>query len=342
MGVAISEILVKKEIEFSDLVNKVIAVDAPLFLYQFLTTIRSGDGTPLTDSKGNITSHLIGLFFRTSTLIKNNLKLVFVFDGKSPELKNKERERRRKLKQQAQKEYEIAKEREDVEAMEKYAKRTSRLDKDMINDSIELLEALGLPVIRAPSEAEAQASYMVKKGDAFAVATQDLDTLMFGATRILKNLSIAGKRKRSRKQAFDTYKPELLIQADNMNNLGIDLDRFIVLCMLVGTDFNIGGVKGLGPKKALALVKEKGNDFEVLFKSAKWNDFFDFSWKVVFDLIKNMPVTDDYNLEWNRIDTDRVKKLLVEKHDFNEDRVETTLKRIKKEAGQQKGLNEFF
>jgi len=342
MGVAIGQILQKQEMELKDLAGKVIAIDAPLFLYQFLSSIRSPDGTPLQDSKGNVTSHLVGLFFRTISLMQKQIKLVFVFDGKPPELKQKERARRRELKQEAAKEYEIAKQREDVSSMKKYAQRMTKLDKNMINEAKELITAMGLPVVQAASEAEAQASYMVKKGDAYAVATQDSDTMMFGATRVIRNISLAGKRKRNKKLAYEVYKPELVLLSENMNNLGLDTDAFVMLCMLIGTDFNVGGIKGLGPKKSLALVKKYHDDPEALFKEVEWDKTFDYDWNEVFYLIKNMPVEENYVLEWNKPDPDKVKEILVARHEFSEDRVDSSLDKLKVEAVQQKGLNEFF
>lgn len=341
MGVAISEILVKKDIEFSDLANEIIVIDAPLFLYQFLSTIRGPDGTPLTDSEGRITSHLVGLFFRTATLIKNHLRIAYVFDGVAPDLKMKERERRKELKEKAKVEYDRAVERHDIDDMKKFAQRTSKLDSSMIEEAMELIEAFGIPVIKAPSEAEAQASYMVKKGDAYAVATQDTDTLMFGATRVVRNLSIAGKRKKTRKLSYETYKPQLITLSDNMNQLGIDNDNFIALCMLVGTDFNVGGIKGLGPKKSLALVK-KFSDLDELFKEVEWDKHFEVSWEEVFYLIKNMKVTDDYELVWKDMKSDKIKEILIGRHGFSEERVQNTLDKLKKEEPKQRGLNEFF
>jgi len=181
MGCQISELLTKKNITIKDLYGKVIAVDAHLFLYQFLTTIRQQDGSLLTDSKGNITSHLSGLFNRTIKLIDYGLNLVYVFDGKVPDLKHEELEKRKKIKIKAQHEYEDAAKRMDIEEMRKYAARTSRLTLTMITEAKKLLAALGVPVIVAPSEGEAQAAFMVSNNDAYAVASQDADALLFGA-----------------------------------------------------------------------------------------------------------------------------------------------------------------
>jgi flap endonuclease-1 len=342
MGVAITELLVKNEIELKDLTNKVIVVDAPLFLYQFLSTIRGPDGTPLTDSKGNVTSHLTGLFFRTASLMQNGIKLAYVFDGTAPKLKAKERERRKELKEAAQVEYEIAKEREDVEAMKKFAMRTSRLDSKMIEESKELIIGFGLPVINAPSEGEAQASHIVKSGNAYAIATQDADTMMFGAPRLIRNLSIAGKRKKANKLAFDVYKPEIITLTDTLNSLQINNEQLIAMCMLIGTDFNIGGIKGIGPKKSLGLIKKFGFDFEGLFNEVKWSEHFDYSWNEVFDTIKNMPVSDDYKLEWKKVDENKIREILVERHEFSLERINNTLDKLKKESNKQRGLGEFF
>src|SRR3989344_1424609 len=123
MGIALKDIATGKEIEIDSLKGKVLAVDSYNLLYQFLTTIRARDGTLLMDSKGNVTSHLVGLFSRTTKLMQCGIKLVFVFDGKPPELKEKERIRRRELKAEAESEYRKAAEKKDLEAMKKYAAR---------------------------------------------------------------------------------------------------------------------------------------------------------------------------------------------------------------------------
>lgn len=344
MGVNISELLSKKEINLKDLKGKIIAIDASMFLYQFITTIRQRDGSPLKDSKGNITSHLTGLFNRTVKLMSAGIKPVYVFDGKPPDLKLAEKERRNLLKEEAKRKYAEAVVREDVDAMKKYAGRTAKLTKNMVEESKELLTALGLPIIQAPSEAEAQASYLVKKGDAYAVATQDADTLMFGAPLIIRNLSIAGKRKKVNAVSYSTVKPELIDLSENLNILGVDADQMIALCMLVGTDYNIGGIKGIGPKNALKLVKQFGKDIDALFKHVKWDDFFGYSWQDVFYLIKKMDVSDDYELKFKKIDEDKIMDLLVGQHEFSYERVKSSIKRLIKETGdrKQKGLGDFF
>ena len=344
MGVAITDLLVRKEIDLEDLMGKTLIVDAPLWLYQFLSSIRSPDGSLLSDSKGNTTSHLIGLSSRIPKLISKNIKLAFCFDGKVPDLKKEERERRKTLKIEAEKLYKQAEKKKDLVEMRKYAARTTRLTKDMTEEAKKLLEAFGIPIIEAPSEAEAQASYIVKNKDAFAVATNDADVLMFGTPKLVRNLNLIGKRKKTSKLAYGTTKPELVDLTENLNHLGIDNDQLIALSMLVGTDYNIGGIKGIGPKNALKLVKKHKSNLDNLFKEAKWGENSQLPWTDIFYLIKKMPVTDKYQLKWKNIDKEKILKLLVDHHDFSEERVNSTINKLTKETEKkkQKGLGDFL
>ncbi len=342
MGVNLREIVTKKEIGFEELEGKVLAVDAYNILYQFLTTIRTPDGRPLTDSKGRITSHLIGLFSRTSSFLKQGLKPVFVFDGEVPVLKHCEIEKRAEAKLEAQKQYEKAVEEEDIEAMQKYAARTARLTKEMVVDAKQLLTLMGIPVIQAPSEGDAQAAFLVKNNDAWAVVSQDYDALLHGAERLIQNLSIAGRRKKTKALATIVVKPELIVLNDLLKELGINHDQLIALSILVGTDYHPGGVKGLGPKKSLALVKEMKTP-EKIFEAAKWSESCATPWQEIFRLFKEMPVTKDYSLSFKKPDKERITKFLVDEHDFNGERVEKTLSELQKEHSkrQQKGLGDF-
>jgi flap endonuclease-1 len=214
----------------------------------------------------------------------------------------------------------------------------------MIEEAKKLIRAMGLPVVEAPSEGEAQAAYMVKQDHAYAAASQDADSLMFGSPRLLRNLSLAGKRKKTNKLAFEEIKPELVVLQDTLSALGISHDQLIALGMLVGTDFNIGGIKGIGPKNAVKLVKKYDTNLDGLFKEAKWNESFEYPWEEVYSLFKKMPITDDYFIEWRVPDRKKTYELLVEEHEFSEERVNSTLDRLEEEKKKyaQKGLGEFF
>ena len=342
MGSPIIDLFKGEEATVSSLKNKVLAVDAFNLLYQFLTTIRQPDGTPLMDVNGQVTSHLNGLFYRSLTLIEAGLKLVFVFDGKTPELKFAERKRREGLKKEALKKYETAKEQEDIEEMGKYARQTSRLTPDMIEEAKGLITAMGMCHVDAPSEGEAQASHMVKQGDAYAIISQDADSFLFGAPKVIRNLSLTGKRKLAGKLAYKTVSPDFYILKDNLNRLKLTQKQLVMLAILVGTDFNYGGIKGIGPKKALTLVQKYDGKWDELFKEVNWDDFFDFSWKQVYGTFEKMPVTDDYKLSFTSVDVDTLQDLLVNKHGFSEDRIVNALNKLSQHNKTQKGLGEFF
>jgi flap endonuclease-1 len=343
MGVAITELVPTKEIKFEDLRGKTLAVDGYNTLYQFITTIRGPDGSPLTDSNGNITSHLVGLFNRSTNLLSKGIKLIFVFDGKVPDLKRKEIERRKALKHEAHEKYEEAKQAQDVDEMKKYAGRTASLSKEMVGQAKELLDAMGIPWIDAPSEGEAECAALVKQGHAWAVVSQDADSLLYESPRILKNLAVTGRRKQPGKLAYAQVDPELIEHKDVLKELDLDNDQLRALALLIGTDYNIGGIKGIGPKKGLKLVQEHGHDFEALFAAAKWSENFEVSWNEVLDVFDNMPVVDPGKVTFGKMNAEKIEEILVARHDFSRERVNIALDKIAKEqANSQKGLGDWF
>ena len=344
MGLKFKDIIERKTVSMNDLNGKKLAVDSMNILYQFLTTIRGPEGNLFTNSKGKVTSHLIGLFNRTTTLMESGLKLAFVFDGKPPELKTVTKEKRKKIKEEASLLLKQAKEAGDVEGMKKYSSRTAILTKGMVEDAKKMISLLGLPVIQAPSEGEAQTAFMVKKGDVYASISQDYDNLIFGCPLLIRNLSIAGKRKKAGKFAYETVKPESIYLKENLEKLNLSLDQLVVLAILVGTDYNPAGIKGIGPKKGLKLLEKHGENFEAIFEETKWNESYDIDWKEIFDTIKHIPVTEDYNLEWKTIDKSELVEFLVEELEFSKERVESKINKMLSKKGEntQKGLSSFF
>ncbi len=336
MGLKISELIPKKEIKFEELSNKKIAVDASQMLYQFLSSIRQRDGTPLMDSKGRVTSHLVGIFSRVTNLISKDIKLCFVFDGKPPSLKLEEQQSRYTRKIAAEEKRQIALEEGDLDSALKYSKQSSRLGWEMVKEAKELISAMGLPVIQAPSEAEAQASFMCRKKDVWAVASSDHDCLVYSAPRLITNLTLSSKRKLA-SGSYVWIVPTLVELDDVLDTLDIDTEQLLTLAILSGTDFNVGGVKGIGPKTALKLVKDLKTPERVFAKVKP-----EFDWREVYKIFKNMPVTEEYSLKWNKIDEEKVRDLLVRDHDFSEDRVNKALEKLSSESKSQKGLGDFF
>tara|TARA_Y100000310_G_C20699949_1_gene828810 strand:- start:3739 stop:4743 length:1005 start_codon:yes stop_codon:yes gene_type:complete len=333
MGLNIKDIVPKKEIHFSDLKDKTIIVDAFNTLYQFLTTIRQYDGTPLKDKKDRITSHLSGLLYRNLALLSEGIKLVYVFDGKPPEMKSKTNESRAAAKKIAAEKYKSAKEEDDIEAMKKYSMQTVRLSDEMIEESKQLLTAMGIAVIQAPGEGEAQASFSVRHHDAFAVGSQDYDCLLFGTPRLIQNLTLSRKRKTAT-GTIDIY-PSLIELEHVLNHLQINHEQLICLGILTGTDYNPGGVKGIGQKKALDVVRKYKTPVQIFDSFG----YVEFDWQKIFELFKRPDVKENADIEFPKINEDKIKEILIE-HDFSEDRIERQLEKLRniKEKAKQKTL----
>ncbi len=339
MGLQIGDIVLRKAVEFSELKGKVIAIDASNVIYQFLSSIRQADGTPLQDSKGRITSHLSGLFYRNVNLMQEGLKLVYVFDGKMPELKHGTIGKREAVKEKAREKYKKAVEDESVEEMGKYAKQMIRLTPEIKEESKELLEALGIQCIQAPSEAEAQASYIAKKGKAYAVGSQDYDALLFQTPRLIQNLTLA--RKRRTVSGWVYISPEIIELDKVLSSLGINHEQLICLGILAGTDYNIGGIKGIGQKKALDIVK-KFKKPKKIFESVekemeKMPEEKRFDWQEIFPLFEK-PDVKDFEIKSPKMNEDKVRKILVDR-EFSEERIISALEKldkVKKEQGQKR------
>jgi len=353
MGIQLTALMSPKEIEIKELSGKKIAIDSFNWLYQFLSIIRGYDGKPLMDSKGRVTSHLSGFFYRSLNLIEAGIRPIYVFDGKPPEFKKAEAEARHEARKKAHEEWVAALEAEAYDEAKKFAKRAVFLNKEMIEGAKELLAVMGFPVVQAPSEGEALCSVMVKNKDAWATASQDYDSLLFGSTRLIRNLSVSGKRK-YQKTEWTTVNPELLVLKDVLSELEITHDQLIILGILIGTDYNPGGIHGIGPKKALELIKNK-KTMAKIFESEHpmrsgdaasggglaWN--FEISPQEIFDFFKNPPV-DEYKIKFSEPDPDKIKKILIDKHEFSEERVENGLKRllqIDEKPKSQKSLGHF-
>lgn len=341
MGVQIADIVPRKEIQLSDLKGKIVAIDAFNAIYQFLTTIRQPDGTPLMDHNKKITSHLSGLFYRNINLLLEGIKPVYVFDGKPSEMKFKEIARRTELKKQAEEKYEEAKSEGDEESMRKYSQQFVKVTPEILQQSKDLLDALGIPVIQAKGEGEAEASFLTKNNKAWAAASQDYDALLFGAKYLVRNLTLARKRKTSA-GAYVEVNPEIIEFQSLLNHLQIDKDQLICLGILVGTDFNPGGIKGIGQKTALEIVRKYQYPvkiFEYLENSDKYRDKINFNWQDVFKEFHEYACCENPELKFKKPNPDKVREILLE-HDFSIERINSGLQKLEDaaEKGKQKTL----
>jgi flap endonuclease-1 len=333
MGVVLRDIIAEYKTPVTwEALPGIAAIDANNALYQFLTIIRQPDGTPLMDHKGRVTSHLSGILFRMASFMEKGIKPVFVFDGKPTALKQATIDERRKLRDTAGEKWKEAVERGDEEEAYKQARSATRVDATIVETSKELLRLMGIPVVQAPGEGEAQASYMVTKGDAGYVVSQDYDTLLFGAPTLVRNLTVSGKRKVRGRQI--TVAPERIILADTLAGLHLTREQLIEIGILVGTDFN-PGVEGVGAKTGLKIV-QKGGFMQKLKEKQP-----DFDPAPVMEMFLHPPVTDEYSLAAGNPDPEGIRKMLCDGYDFSEDRINKAMEGFMVKAGQ-KTLESWF
>lgn len=321
MGVDISDLIEPKKIALEDLAGRSIAIDAFNTLYQFLSMIRQSDGTPLMDRDGRITSHLSGLYFRSAALLEIGLKPVYVFDGKPPELKKKTIMERVSAKMQAEKEWKEALRKGETKKAFSRATRTSRLTDEMVDESCDLLDALGIPWVKAPSEGEAQISHMAKKGDVWAAASQDYDALLFGTPTLVRYLTLAGKRRLPSGKKVDVA-PEIITLNEVLGALKVTREQLIDMAILIGTDFN-DGVRGIGPKKSLDLLRRFGN-----LESMKGAVAVPEEYAEVRKIFLEPEITDAYSVKWARVDPEHVRRIMCDRHSFSVDRIDAVLGRL--------------
>ena len=326
IGVNLRGLVPKTTVSLDDLRGKSIAIDAYNALYQFLAIIRQPDGTPLKDRTGRVTSHLSGLLYRTSQLVDRQIKVIYVFDGIPPVLKEVEIKRRMKAKEEAFVKYEKAMQKGDLEEARIYAQATSKLKDYMADDSKKLLTLMGIPWVQAPSEGEAQAVYLTKKGDSNFCASQDYDTLLFGTPHLLRNVTITGRRKLPRKNVYIQVVPEVIELVRVLKELDITHEQLIDIGILLGTDFNPDGVKGVGPKTALKLIKKHGS-LEKVVPQLKEAEFPVHPQKIR-EIFLHPEITNNYKIKWREPDIQGVMDFLCDQRDFSEDRVQKAIKKM--------------
>ncbi|WP_297983765.1 flap endonuclease-1 [uncultured Methanobrevibacter sp.] len=328
MGVKFKDIVSPEEINLRDLEGRTVAIDAYNTLYQFLSGIRQRDGSPLMDANGNITSHLSGILYRTSSIVDKGIKPIYVFDGAITEHKNKTLEKRRAAKEEAEQKWEEAKAAGNIEEARKYAIRTSRMTPYIIESSKQLLDYMGIPYVQAKGEGEAQGSYMVKQGDAWAVASQDYDCLLFGAPRIIRNLTLSG----------GLSNLEYLELKKVLSDLDLTREELIDVALMVGTDFN-EGIHGIGAKTGLKLIRKASLE-DVLVEKGITNP------SVEPDELRKIflkhEVNTDYKIKFKSANIENLCEFMCEEHGFSENRVLNVAEKLKKLSSTQKSLEDWF
>ena len=327
MGVKLKDIVEPDTITFNDLEGRVVSIDAFNTLYQFLSTIRQRDGRPLSDENGNVTSHLSGILYRNSAMVEKGIKPIYIFDGKAPELKSETQAKRREVRKEAEEIFKKALKEGDTEKARKYAMRSSKLSPEIIESSKKLLTYMGIPYVEAKGEGEAQAAYLVANGDAYAVASQDYDCLLFGAKRVVRNLAVSSNLKNLEYYQLDKVLKQLNITREQLVEMGI----------LIGTDF-CEGLKGIGAKTALKLahngqLKEKLDELQ----SQSEHDLGE-----VKEIFLKHEVNTDYKIKWNKPDKEKIIEFLCFEHGFSQERVSKASDKLKNLSSSQKSLDAWF
>jgi len=341
MGVQLGSVVYREQINLNDLRGKTLAVDASSIIHQFLALVRYPTGVPLMDEEGHVTSSLAGLFYRSTKLIyRYGIGLVFVFDGRPHPLKfswmtSEEKQKRRERFEKTLQEWKEALERGDLRTAFSKAVTTGMIDSDIIEDAKKLLFLLGIPTVQAPAEAEAQASYMARKGHAWAVNSRDFDCLLFGAPRMARYVSIAGVY---RGVAMPS-RPEVIELKENLARLRITHSQLTDMAILMGTDYN-RGVKGIGPRTALSLVRTYGR---IERMPAKIRDALPGDLDSIREVFKNPPVERDYTMVSGEFDPEAVVSFLCGERGFSESSVTPVLRRMQRSSkgGRQLTLESF-
>jgi len=312
------------EVELKNLFGRKIAVDASMSLYQFLIAVRPDAINTLTDEAGETTSHLQGLFQRTIRMVVNGIKPVYVFDGKPPTLKTEELDKRREKREEAEEGKKEAIEVGDKESVSKFSKRTVKVTRQHNEEAKKLLRLMGIPVLEAPCEAEAQCAAMTKAGLVYATASEDMDSLTLGTPILIRHLTFSEARKMPIKEIH-------LNRA--LEEMKLTVDQFIDLCILLGCDY-CDSIKGIGPVRAFELIKKYGSLEEIIenLDTKKYPIPENFDFVAVRKLFKEPEVmnTSQIELKWTDPDEDGLLRFLVNEKGFSEERVKSGIVKLKK------------
>jgi len=327
MGLDLKPLLIRDKTQLESFSNKIVAIDAYNAIYQFLAIIRGPEGLHLTDAQGRVTSHITGLFYRNINFLSLGIKPVYVFDGKPPSLKSAEIEHRKQIKKDATIKYERAISEGNMDDARKFAQQTTSMKDGMVQDSKYLLELFGIPYIQAPSEGEATAALLTIAGKADFAASQDFDSILFGAKKLVRNFTNSGRRKLPNRNTYIEIEPEIIDYKKNLTELGITREQLVDVGILIGTDFNPDGFERIGPKTAIKMIKENGKleDVKQIQEQLEQIDF-----NAIRKIFLEPETANVDKIEFNEIRYDDIINYMSNERSFSRDRVNSSLNRLKK------------
>lgn len=291
--------------KYEDYANKTIAIDTSLVLYKYISAMRK-TGKDLTTKDGIVTSHLHGLLFLINKLMSHKITPVFVFDGKPPDIKKNTLLKRGDNRK-------IAEDKLSVENVDNltpeqkimYFMQTTKLSSDIIKNTKMMLKTMGIPYVDSPEEADAQMVCLLQKNLVYAVATEDMDLLTFGADRVLKN--------------FFSTKEDNIIEIDRdkmLKQLKLTGKQFVDLTILMGCDYlptldRIGYVKSFN---YISQYKTLDKMFEVIKKPDNYN--YDEVRNYFENATSKCNIPTENDLKIIQTPNDNIYKLLVDKYEF--------------------------
>jgi flap endonuclease-1 len=326
MGLNLKELVVREKTTLESFSSKVIAIDAYNAIYQFLASIRGPDGLQLSDSEGRITSHISGLLYRNINFLSLGIKPVYVFDGKPPSLKTAEIERRKQIKKDATLKDEKAMAEGNIEDARKFAQQTTSMKDGMVKESKQILSYFGIPYIDAASEGEATAAHLTNTGQAYASASQDFDSILCGAKRLIRNFTNSGRRKIPNRNTYVEIEPEIIETQKTLDALEVTREQIVDIGILIGTDFNPNGFDRIGPKTALKMIKQHSRleDIPQIQEQLQTIEY-----EKIRKIFLEPVVTDVDEIVFEKVDYEGMTNYLKERS-FSEDRIQSSLNRLKK------------
>ncbi|KAH9304718.1 hypothetical protein KI387_009122, partial [Taxus chinensis] len=304
-----------KEEKLDSYKGKRIAIDVGRSIYKFLIVVGSNEYGTLTNQFGEVTSHLQGMFYRTARLLEAGMMPVFVFDGEPPDLK-KDLMTRFPRREESM-DYAVQGIKPDVKTdIAKYNKQTVKVTKRHNEDCKNLLTLMGVPVVQAPCEAEAECASLCKVGKVDAVSSDDTDSLVFGAPRFLRHLTESPSRKIA---IMDIELSKVL------EELNLTMDQFVDMCIFSGCSY-CDSIGGIGPQTSLKLIREHGSIEKILENIDKDRFQIPVHWpylraRRLFKEPQITPLEYQPKLQWSTPDKEGLKKFLVDENGFSYERV---------------------
>jgi len=311
---SISDFANPTEVRCTSLSGERVVFDGYIQMYKFLTSIRR-DGDYVRNSNGDVISHLIGLYNRIGSHLANGVQPIFVFDGPPPDMKQRTIDARVERKNEAEKLMEQAKQNGNTDDAEKYAARTTSVEPAFVESACEMFDALGVPYMEAPSEADPQCAHLVRSGEADYICTTDYDVFCYNDQNAAFIKQFSG----------DTCQIVSLQQM--LNEMEINYDQYRWTRIIAGTDYNDSPSR-VAWKRALNMTQDAESFERAIDAAVEWDAEIDTDrYRAVYDWFQN-PTVGDWSPTHEPTDPEAVREVMIEKYHLQQSQVENKLDEI--------------